>query len=192
MLFFYKTFSQDISPVLPSIFSQLRARIPVRFYKASFVIFRNNLFFLSSVFGDLLGIHFLYSHWYRQQQLTLFSGKDRYSRKRILSTLLGVNRVLRITRLYLLQFGQRRVCNRNTVWLTESLWSLLHFEKHSGWFRPLYGSSLRYTYRHLHTSEFFNLGLMLVQPNYYLFIYLLANPYFWTLLQQTLNSNYRT
>ena len=104
-----------------------------------------------------------------------------------------LRRVLRTTRLYLLQFGQRRVCSRLTVWTATFFGALTPFLWHQGWF--LARSTAKpvcYQYRHVHCSEFLDVGLFLVQPNFFFFLFMLTNPYFWVLLQQSLASSYRS
>ena len=96
---------------------------------------------------------------------------------------------LKQRRSFLLQFGQRRVCTRALAWFVTDFWAVWAFDG----VRSNIGGvvSSRYTYKHLAESDCYKAGVLLGQPNLYLFVYILSNPYFWSLLQQTLSSQYR-
>lgn len=96
--------------------------------------------------------------------------------------------VLRQRRSFLLQYGQRRVVTRVSSWFISDIWTAWSFTNFG------YGASAvssQYTYRHLAQSDSYLAGVLLGQPNLYFFVYILSNPYFWSVLQQTLNSQYR-
>jgi hypothetical protein len=95
---------------------------------------------------------------------------------------------LKHRRSFLLQFGQRRVCTRALAWFVSDFWAVWAFDGGQVGTGTV-GS--RYTYKHLAESDCYRAGVLLGQPNLYLFVYLLSNPYFWSLLQQTLSSQYR-
>lgn len=100
-----------------------------------------------------------------------------------------LNDVLRARRSFLLQFGQRRVCTRSSVWYLRGFFSLLKYE--SEVFGPRSANSLIFTYKHLCKSTVYPAGVLLNQPNLVFFTQFLSNPYFWQVLQQTLHSKYR-
>lgn len=99
-----------------------------------------------------------------------------------------VTTILRKRRGFLLQYGQRRVVTRVSSWFVSDIWTSWSFQNFAG--SPAAVPSL-FTYRHLAQSDLFSAGILLGQPNLYFFVYILSNPYFWSVLQQTLNSQYR-
>jgi len=98
-------------------------------------------------------------------------------------------RALRQRRNFLLHFGQRRVCTRSSVWFSSEMWRRWTFDSIDSTARSV--SLSRYAYRHLARSDVYKAGSLVSHPNFYLFIYLLTNPYLWGVLQQTLHSHYR-
>lgn len=100
-----------------------------------------------------------------------------------------LQKILRQRRTFLLQFGQRRVCTRASVWFSTEVWRRWTFDSLGSTIHDVALS--RYTYRHLARSDFYKAGVLVSHPNFYLFVYLLTNPYLWGVLQQTLHSHYR-
>jgi hypothetical protein len=74
------------------------------------------------------------------------------------------------------------------VWFVSDVWTQWSFVNFKD---SATGVGSQYTYRHLARSDLYSAGVMLGQPNLYFFVYVLSNPYFWSVLQQTLNSQHR-
>jgi len=161
-------------------------------YKARFVIFSHfnpgTLSFVSFERDCLFSYFFSYDgYWWTSRIGHDWNLEEVQGIAVAPSTLLGV--LLKNRRGFLLQFGQRRVCARALSWFVAEFWSCWSFEGLRG--DSNIGVFSRYAYRHLAQSDLFSAGVLLGQPNLYFFVYLLSNPYFWSLLQQTLSSQYR-